>query len=376
MDPIFLDCPDLIWGGYYSNPTAHDRMRISPLRRFSMLEFFSVRTLRAAVTIACVLSAACGGRSSTPAAPTPQTPAPPTTPTNTWSAGGQVVALGTSQGVGGATLTPGWSLAAVTADSQGNYLLGDVANPPSTPYPVTVSGAGMISHDVWITWARGPRTGVALDMIRNAPPFSMDFYRQFVRGTYDQPGAPYAVFRWTTAPSFYVKTVDQNGRAIEPEVMTRVLDAIRQAVPAYTAGHYTAAAIETGTEVRPQAVNWINVDIRREPAEKRVCGFAFIGANPGSITLNDDVCSCGSNKIPGAVTMHEVGHALGFFHVGDRGSLMYPFVAGDCPNGQLSAAESYHAGIAYSRPRGNTEPDHDPASTAALNGLMPLLVAR
>jgi hypothetical protein len=184
------------------------------------------------------------------------------------------------------------------------------------------------------------------------------------------------VFRWTTAPSFYVKTVDQNGRAIEPEVMVRVLDAIRQAVPAFTAGHYSAAAIETGTDVRPQTLDWINVDIRREPQEKRVCGFARIGANPGSITLHDDVCSCGSNKIPGAVTMHEVGHALGFFHVANRGSLMFPFIAGDCPAGQLSAAESYHAGIAYSRPRGNTDPDHDPASTAALNGLTPVLIAR
>jgi hypothetical protein len=72
------------------------------------------------------------------------------------------------------------------------------------------------------------------------------------------------------------------------------------------------------------------------------------------------------NKIPGAVTMHEVGHAPGYFHVGDRGSLMFPFIAGDCPAGALSANESYHAGIAYARPRGNTEPDHDPSSGAAL----------
>ena len=287
-----------------------------------------------------------------------------------------MVALGSTQGVGGATLTPGWSLAAVTADAQGNYLIGDVPNPPSTPYPVTVSAAGMVSHDVWITWAKGPRTGVTLDMIRNVAPFSMDFYRQFVRGVYDQPGAPYAIFRWTTAPSFYVRTVDQNGRAVEPEVLAITLDALRKAVPAFTAGRYNAAAIETGTDIRPQAVNWINIDIRRDPAEKRICGFAQIGSNPGSITLNDDVCSCGSNKIPGAVTMHEVGHALGFFHVGDRGSLMFPFIAGDCPAGQLSAAESFHAGIAYSRPRGNLDPDRDPPSGAALAGLNPLLIAR
>jgi hypothetical protein len=330
----------------------------------------SVRVaLNAVVIAAIVVAGACGGNSpssSTSGSSTPSRPTQPTTPTNTWSAAGQIVANGSSQGIGGATVTPGWSLAAVTADGQGNYQLGDVANPPSTPYPVSFSASGFVTHDVWITWARGPRTGVNFDMIRNAAPFSMDFYRQFVRGTYDQPGAPWPVLRWTTAPSFYVKTTDQNGRAIEPEVLTRVYDAIRAAVPAYSAGRFQVAALENGTATRAQAADWINVDIKRDPSEKQICGYAQIGANPGSITLNDDVCSCGSNKIPGAVTMHEVGHAMGFFHVGDRGSLMYPFIAGDCPNGVLSAAETYHAAIAYSRPRGNVEPDHDPSSAGTL----------
>ncbi len=328
------------------------------------------RGVRASVWVALTLTlASCGGGGSTPVTPTtptPTTPAP-TTPTNTWSAAGQVVALGTSQGFGGATVTPGWTLAAVTADTQGNYLLGDVANPPSTPYPITVSGAGMVSHATWITWTRGARTGVDLNMIRNSAPFSMDFYRQFARDTYDNdPGAPFGLPRWTSNPSFYIRTIDQNGRAIEPEVLTVTLDAVRRAVPAFTGGTYSAAVIETGTAARGEAAGWINIDIRRDPAEKRVCGYAYVGANPGSIVLNDDVCSCGSNKIPGAVTMHEVGHAMGFFHVSDRNSLMYPFVAGDCPAGQLSASESYHAGVAYARPRGNLDPDRDPAASAAL----------
>src|SRR5438874_185041 len=87
------------------------------------------------------------------------------------------------------------------------------------------------------TWRRLPCTGVNLDVIRTAAPFSLDFYRQFVRDTFDNdPGTPWPVLRWTTAPSFYVKTTDQNGRAIEPEVLVRVLDGIRAAVPAYTAG--------------------------------------------------------------------------------------------------------------------------------------------
>jgi hypothetical protein len=340
-----------------------------------MPHVYSARLTRPLILVLVMGAAACGSSRPTNPSPPPGNN-PPVTPTNTWSAAGRIVANGTSQGIGGATLTPGWSLAAVTADGDGNYQLGDVPNPPSTPYPVTLSANGFVSHDAWITWARGPRTGVDLDMIRNVAPFNMDFYRKFARGTFDQPGAPFPILRWNTAPSFYVKTTDQSGRAVEPEVMVRILDAIRQAVPAFTGGRYTAAAIETGADSRPQAQNWINVDIHRDPNERRICGQAFIGANPGQITLNDDVCSCGSNKIPGAVTMHEVGHAMGFFHVDDRASLMFPFIAGDCPVGALSPAESFHAGVAYSRPRGNTDPDHDPSNGAAAIASMPVLLAR
>jgi hypothetical protein len=326
--------------------------------------------MKRSMVCALLLMAACGGSNRTPSPSSPTTPTPPaapTTPTNTWSAAGQVTALGTSQGVGGATLTPGWSLAAVTADSGGNYQLGDVANPPSTPYPVSISAAGMITHDVWITWAKAARTGVNFTLIRNAAPFSMEFYQQLVRDGYDRSsGYPWRNLRWTTAPSFYVKTVDQNGRPVEPEVLAVTIDALRRAVPAWTANTYTAAAIETGVEAREAPAGWINVNFRREPNTRTPCGQAFVGRDPGEITLWEDVCSCGSVKVPGSVTVHEVGHAMGFFHVSDRSSVMFPFDSGDCRSGTLSSAESFHAGIAYSRPRGNTDPDKDPSTGPSL----------
>ena len=328
--------------------------------------------LHAVPLLALGLLAACGGGSkpSTPTTPTTP-PTTPVTPTNRWSAAGQITAVGSGQAVGGATITPGWSLAPVTADAQGFYELGAVANPPSTPYPVAISANGMVTRDTWITWALGPRTGIDVSLIRDSAPFSMDFYRQLVRDTYDKSeGSPWRTLRWTTAPSFYVKTVDQNGRPIEPEVLAVTLDALRRAVPAWTVNIYSAVKIETGTETREAPSGWINVLFRREPNTRTPCGQAYVGRNPGEITLWSDVCSCGSNKIPGSVTMHEVGHAMGFFHVSDRNSVMFPFDSGDCRAGNLSAAESYHAGVAYSRPRGNTDPDKDPSSGATFSGAM------
>ncbi len=322
-----------------------------------------------ALAIALGAGAACSGGSSTPSSPSPPvtTTVPPTTPTNTWSVAGRVVDTIGQQPISDAQVAPSWDLAATATGPDGSYKLGAVANPNTNPYKVTVSGTNLISHDIWIGWQRGDRNDVTLDAIRNVAPFSMDFYRQMVRGTYDQPGAPWPVLRWQVSPRFYLKTVDQNGRPIEPEVLQVVRDGLLRAVPAFTGGRLTGT-LESGTESRPQADGWVNVDIVRDPNERSTCGRAFIGANPGSITLYNDVCSCGSVKIPGATAMHEVGHVLGFFHVPDNRSVMYPYIPGNCPPGDLSANEKFHGALAYSRPRGNTDPDNDPSSGGLLTG--------
>jgi Matrixin len=313
--------------------------------------------------LAVVALAGCGGGGSTHGpSPLPQNPPTPPPPAG-WSVSGQLVDTVTRQPLAGVQVAPTWDLAAVTTSADGSFTLSSTVNPPSNPYRLAISGAGIVGRDLWVNWQSGPRPGVTIEAIRDAAPFSMAFYRNFVRGTFDATGAPYAVLRWMESPRVYVKTVDQNGRPVEPEVLEVVRESIGRAVTLFTAGRLSVAALETGTDTRPPAPGWIMVDIRRDPNERQICGFASIGANPGSITLNNDVCSCGSNKIPGALVLHEVGHALGFFHVPDRNSVMYPFLPGNCPSGTLSLAEQYHAGIAYSRPRGNLDPDNDPSTT-------------
>jgi hypothetical protein len=319
------------------------------------------RVLLLSILLGVSAIAACGGsdKTSTPTAPTPPTTPPTSPPSNDWSINGHLIAYASSRAIGGAHVASS-DLGDADADATGVFRFNGTTAPAKTSARVSISAAGYVTRDMSLTWQRGSRD-VTLDLIPLAAPFSMDFYRQFVRNTYDAPTKLEPLRRWTDNPRFYVRTVDEAGRPIEADVLNLVVSTIPRAVQAFSAGKLSAASVVQGSESRAPANGWINVIFQRDP-KSDACGRAFVGINPGQITLWDDRCNCGSIKIPGEVVMHEVGHAMGFWHVSDPRAVMYPQASPGCPNGVLTVSEQYHATLAYSRAPGNLDPDNEPTN--------------
>ncbi len=312
----------------------------------------------ACMVVVFVCLQACGGGSGSSRPPTAPTPPQPLQ-NPAWTLSGQIVGTIDRLPVTNATIELGSIIA--STDGQGRFTMTAPTSPP-LPHSVTVKASGYRTRETTLAW---PRTGEpVIDLTALAAPFSEDYYNQLARDSYERPEQRTQLWRWSAAPRIFLKTTDETGRAVPPEVISHVTTSLIDGVRMFSGGTFTTT-IEHGVDERPPQAGWINVDIRQNLAlvvGDDVCGVAqTVGGNPNRIELRLERCGCGSTKVPAALVLHEVGHVLGFFHVADRNAVMYPFITGECRQRSITAIEQTHVNVAYSRPRGNMDPDRDPA---------------
>ena len=276
----------------------------------------------------------------------------------------------------------GHPLGGVTADIDGRTTLSDDNGAFRFEWQRVASQLAVAGQLTLTSERNVPRTltlnvnlsrDVVVDAIALDGGFDLEYYRRFVRNGFEEPGTLQPLRRWTSAPMIYLKTVDEAGEPIDPITLDTVSAALSSSAEAWTGGRFGLAGIERGTETRVGVTGWITVRWPN-PAPDANCGRAQVGVDGGWIELHHLTrnCGCRGSRMRPCTAKHELGHAMGYWHTGHAGDVMVGGPVSVCDS-QASDRERLHAAIAYSRPRGNVDPDTD-LGQLFVRSLQPIVV--
>lgn len=162
--------------------------------------------------------------------------------------------------------------------------------------------------------------------------FDATFYNELVHGTLEAPSMP--ARRLWQSPSVYLQRT-----GLSDAFVAQIEQTIREEIPAFTGNALHLAQWETGTALKPDTDGWIVIELRDDAGD---CGRTIVGASAGHVIINTADKCLRRDALLTAIFAHEIGHALGFYHV-DAG-LMQAYVTVDQT---LTERERFHGAVAY-----------------------------
>jgi hypothetical protein len=313
-----------------------------------------MRSRLARVVLVSVVAAACGRESTSPSLFGPDTGEE-----RDGRVGGTLVAYGTGAPIANATVLLAGNVA--ITDARGEFTF---ANAPSSGTAViSASPIGHLRRAFSINLLPS-RAGLIVDAIADAPPFDLEFYRQFARNSFE--GSIQSLRRWTVAPKFYFNTTTVgSGLRVPDEIITRIVEIFRRSVVELSGGRLAAEVFDRGEVARTAEDGWVLVTFYQTLPFGGL-GSASVGGNQGDMSIRYDP-NLASNattnpfnceSIPVAIADHEITHTMGYWHTANV--FTDTFSGTGCPGFGRAPHVLYHAALVYAREPGNRDPDSDP----------------